>query len=173
MCGSTFHPPLAQTSDSTSEFGPGVALQAAVWLWPLISRPLQELCGRSGCRRLPIPHSDRKGSEIALVGSAVEIPSEARPPGNFFQSDLQAPRTLLHSGLAPCESGWRAVGSRLWHGNRAATGSTHPVIYAIRSAAHLSNAARCAVYGVTDAGSPRRQIRAVCWRARGVGSQAE
>ena len=30
-----------------------------------------------------------------LVGSAVEIPSEARPPGNYFQSDLQAPRTLL------------------------------------------------------------------------------
>ena len=60
------------------------------------------------------------------------------------------------------------MGSRLWHGNRAATGSTHPVIYAIRSAAHLSNAARCAVYGATDAGSPRRQIRAVCWwRARG------
>lgn len=56
------------------------------------------------------------------------------------------------------------MGSRLWHGNRAATGSTHPVIYAIRSAAHLSNAARCAVYGATDAGSPRRQIRAVCWR---------
>ena len=64
--------------------------------------------------------------------------------------------------------GWRTVGSRLWHGNRAATGSTHPVVYAISSAAHLSNAARCAVYGATDAGSPRRQIRAVCWRARGV-----
>ena len=36
------------------------------------------------------------------------------------------------------------MGSRLWHGNRAATGPTHPVTYAILSAAHLSNAARCA-----------------------------
>jgi len=86
----------------------------------------------------------------------------------IFSSRICRPEEHLALLPLPLHPRWRAVGSRLWHGNRAATGSTHLVIYAIRSAAHLSNAARCAVYGATDAGSPRRQIRAVCWRARGV-----
>ena len=77
----------------------------------------------------------------------------AGPKNNFAHTAL--------NHIPKCSRGFAAVA-------RQPTGSTHPVVYAISSAAHLSNAARCAVYGATDADSPRRQIRAVCWRARGV-----